>query len=228
MSRLKLPGCGDGRGTLLAPSKAAPSAARRPPDSYPEDTLMRIMLVDDDPARMQQVEQALCSAGYVVSVRLDTQADLMAAVKRHAPDVILIDVDAPARDTLESLNRISSDCPRPVVMFAGDGDGDTIRRAVRAGVSAYVVDGLSPQRLKPILEVAIARFHEHQALRRELEEARGRLADRRDVERAKGLLMQRRQLSETQAYEMLRKMAMDRSLRIGEAARALIAAADLL
>lgn len=189
---------------------------------------MRIMLVDDDPTRTLQVEQALRSAGYDVSVRLDTHADLIAEVQRHQPDVILIDVDAPGRDTLESLNRISSDCPRPVVMFAGDGDADTIRRAVRAGVSAYVVDGLSTQRLKPVLEVAIARFHEHQALKRELEEAKGRLADRRDVDRAKGLLMQRRQLTEPQAYEMLRKMAMDRSLKIGDAARALIAAADLL
>jgi response regulator NasT len=189
---------------------------------------MRIMLVDDDPSRRQQVEQALQEAGYEVGVRLDTQADLIAEVQRHQPDVILIDVDAPGRDTLESLNRISSDSPRPIVMFAGDGDAETIRRAVRAGVSAYVVDGLATQRLKPVLEVAIARFHEYQALRRELEETRGRLADRRDVDRAKGLLMQRRQLSEPQAYEMLRKMAMDRSLRIGDAARALIAAADLL
>jgi response regulator NasT len=189
---------------------------------------MRIMLVDDDPVRLQQVEQALACAGYQVSVRLDTQADLIGEVRRHQPDVILIDVDAPGRDTLESLNRISSDDPRPVVMFAGDGDVETIRRAVRAGVSAYIVDGLSAQRLKPILEVAIARFHEHQALKRELEETKGRLADRRDVDRAKGLLMQRRQLTEPQAYEMLRKMAMDRSLKLGDAARALIAAAELL
>jgi response regulator NasT len=189
---------------------------------------MRIMLVDDDPARMQLVERALGDAGYQVDVRLDTHADLLAEVRRHAPDVILIDVDAPGRDTLESLNCISRDCPRPIVMFADDGDGETIRRAVRAGVSAYVVDGLSAQRLKPVVEVAIARFHEHQALRRELDEAKERLADRRDVERAKGLLMERRKLNETRAYELLRKMAMDRSLKIGDAARAVIAAADLL
>jgi response regulator NasT len=215
------------KGTLLAEMTTGKTSDARTGAAL-HDTLMRIMLVDDDPARTEQVEQALTAAGYHVCVRLDTQADLMREVQRHSPDVILIDVDAPGRDTLESLNRISSDCPRPVVMFAGDGDGDTIRRAVRAGVSAYVVDGMSPQRLKPILDVAIARFHEHQALKQELEEARTRLADRRDVERAKGLLMQRRSLTEPQAYELLRKMAMDRSLKIGDAARALIAAADLL
>lgn len=189
---------------------------------------MRIMLVDDDPLRLAQVEQALCAAGHQVVLRLDTRADLLAEVRRHAPDVILIDVDAPARDTLESLNRISSDCPRPIVMFAGDGDGETIRRAVRAGVSAYVVDGLSAARLKPILDVAIARFHEHQALRRELDDTRTRLADRRDVDKAKALLMQRRSLSEDKAYEQLRRMAMDRGLKIGEAARVLLAAAELI
>lgn len=140
---------------------------------------MRIMLVDDDPLRLAQVEQALCVAGHQVVLRLDTRADLLAEVRRHAPEVILIDVDAPARDTLESLNRISGDCPRPIVMFAGDGDGETIRRAVRAGVSAYVVDGLGAARLKPILDAAVARFHQHQALRRERTDARTRLADRR-------------------------------------------------
>lgn len=189
---------------------------------------MRIMLVDDDRVRLQQVEQALAAAGDEVIVRLDSRADLLQAVQRYSPDVILIDIDAPGRDTLESLNSISLDCPRPIVMFTDDGDTDTIRRAVRAGVSAYVVAGLNAERLKPIVDVAIARFHEHQSLKRELDEAKTRLADRRDVERAKGLLMQRRKLNETDAYELLRKMAMDRNLKIGEAARALIAAAELL
>lgn len=188
---------------------------------------MRIMLVDDDPLRLGQVEQALCAAGHQVVVRLGTRADLLSEVRRHAPDVILIDVDAPSRDTLESLNRISSDCPRPIVMFAGDDDSDAIRRAVRAGVSAYVVDGLSAQRLKPILDVAIARFQEHHALKRELDDAKTRLADRRDIEKAKGLLMRRRGFDEDKAYEQLRRLAMDRGLKLGEAARNLIAAAEL-
>jgi len=186
------------------------------------------MLVDDNTLRRGQVEQALGVHGHEIAVRLDTSANLHDAVKRYTPDLILIDVDAPSRDTLESLSRITSDYPRPIVMFADEGDGDTIRRAVRAGVSAYVVDGLAVQRLRPIIEVAIARFHEYQALRRELDETRTRLADRKDVDRAKGLLMERRKLNETQAYELLRRMAMDRGMKLGDASRALIAAADLL
>ena len=209
-------------------STSGPQKRGATPEPTAAPALLRIMLVDDDTLRRHQVEQGLVAAGHSVIVRLETSADLLTAVRRHAPDMILIDVDAPSRDTLESLGRINSDCPRPIVMFAGEGDGDTIRRAVRAGVSAYVVDGLAVQRLRPILDVAIARFHEYQALRRELDEARTRLADRRDVERAKGLLMERRKLNETQAHELLRRMAMDRGLKLGEAARALIAAADLL
>lgn len=189
---------------------------------------MRVMLVDDDIQRLEMLEQALCAAGHSVVARIDAGADLLAAARQSRPDIVLIDVDAPGRDTLESLAQINRDDPMPVVLFAAKSDAASIRRAMRAGVCAYVVDGLSPGRLQPVMEVAIARFAEHQALKRELDEAKGRLADRRDIDRAKGLLMQRRGLTEEQAYEQLRKTAMNRNLKIGDAARAVIAAADLL
>jgi len=189
---------------------------------------MRVMLVDDDSRRMTLLRQALVDGGNEVVAQLATTDDLLTSVTRHHPDIILIDVDAPSRDTLESLGQISRDRPRPVVLFAMRSDVETTRRAMRAGVSAYVVDGMAPSRLKSVIDVAIARFEEREALRRELEETKMRLADRRDVDRAKGMLMQRRKLSETEAYEQLRKMAMDRNLKIGEAARSLLAAAELL
>lgn len=186
------------------------------------------MLVDDHPDRLLMLEAALVKAGHVVVARLDAQADLAAAVARAQPDVILIDVDAPSRDTLESLALIDRDQPRPIVLFAASSDSDTIQRAMRAGVSSYVVDGMNPERLKAVMEVAIARFEQYQLLKKELQATRTKLADRKDVERAKGLLMQRRGLDEAAAHEVLRKMAMARNLKIGDAARALIAAAELL
>ncbi len=189
---------------------------------------MRVMLVDDDDGRRALLQQALAAEGHQVIAVLATRDDLLAAVARAQPDIILIDVDAPSRDTLESLGQISRDRPRPVVVFAAHSDAETTRRALRAGVSAYVVDGLAATRLKSVIDVAIARFDDYQRLHRELEETRGKLADRRDVDRAKGLLMQRRGLQEEQAYELLRKLAMDRNLKIGDAARTLIAAAELL
>lgn len=186
------------------------------------------MLVDDNEARMDQLDQALSAAGHHVVARLLDTGDIVATVDRLAPDIVLLDVDSPSRDTLESLGHIWRDRPRPIVLFAQKSDSETIRRAMRAGVSAYVVDGMNPNRLQPVIEVAIARFQEFQGMRRELENTRLKLADRRDVEKAKGLLMKRKGVDENAAYELLRKMAMDRNLRLGEVARSLIAAAELL
>jgi len=189
---------------------------------------MRVMIVDDDAQRLDMLESALRDVGHTVVARHHTAEDLVAAAQQARPEIVLIDVDSPGRDTLESLAQINRDDPMPVVLFAAKSDVESIRRAMRAGVCAYVVDGLSASRLQGVMEVAIARFAEHQALRRELDEAKSRLNDRRDIDRAKGVLMARRGLTEEQAYEQLRKAAMNRSLKIGDAARAVIAAADLL
>lgn len=189
---------------------------------------VRIVLVDDDAERATLLEAALQAHGHRVEARLDTQADLAAAVRHWLPDIVLIDVDAPSRDTLESLASIHRDHPRPVVLFAAHSDADTIRRAIRAGVSAYVVDGMTPARLQPVLDVAIARFQEHLAIKQELVDTQQRLADRRDVDRAKLLLMERRRLGENEAYELLRTMAMNRKQRLGDMARALLLASEAL
>ena len=186
------------------------------------------MLVDDDPVRMGLLDEALSAAGHEVIGRLLDTDDIIGAVETLSPDIVLIDVDSPSRDTLESLGQISRDRPRPIVLFAQTSDSDTIRRAMRAGVSAYVVDGMTPTRLQPVIEVAIARFEEFQSLRRELEDAKLKLADRRDVEKAKGLLMKRRGMDENAAFEQLRRLSMDRNLRLGDAARLLIAASELI
>lgn len=189
---------------------------------------MRVMLVDDDCQRLDMLEAALAAVGHSVVARRKTCDDLLAATRETKPEIVLIDVDSPGRDMLESLAQINLNDPMPMALFAAKSDVESIRRAMRAGVCAYVVDGLSATRLQPVMEVAIARFAEHQALKRELDDAKSRLSDRKDIDRAKGLLMARRNLTEEQAYEQLRKAAMNRNLKIGDAARAVIAAADLL
>jgi response regulator NasT len=186
------------------------------------------MLVDDDDDRAAFVTKALLSAGYDVAARLSAREDLLPAVRRVQPDVVLVDMDSPARDVLDGCAAVTQEVPRPIVFFAHSSDPDTIGEAVRAGVSAYVVDGLSENRLKPVMDVAIARFKEHQRLREELDDARTRLADRRDIERAKAVLAKLRKLDEAEAYALLRRSAMSRRITIGEAARTVIAAADML
>lgn len=207
-----------GKSDLRAgPRKSAPSHADR----------LRVVLVDDDSARSAFVTQALLALGHDVVARLSASEDLLNAVRRVRPDVILVDMDNPARDVLDSCAAVTLQVPRPIVFFARDAAQETIAQAVRAGVSAYIVDGMAAHRLKPILDVAIARFREHQKLRNELDEMRTRLADRRDVERAKALLVRLRKLDEAQAYALLRKSAMTRRVTIGEAARTVLAAAEL-
>ena len=189
---------------------------------------MRVLVVDESAERADVLRAALLAAGYEVTASLSSPLALLHTIERLRPEVIVIDTDSPSRDVLEHLVVMSQHTPRPVVMFAADRAPTTIREATRAGVSAYVVDGLDPSRIRVIVDAAVARFEEMQTLRAQLAEARERLAERKLVERAKGLLMKSRGLDEEEAYRLLRQMAMERSLRIGEVAQRIVDAKDLL
>ena len=149
-----------------------------------ESKMLRVMVVDDDKEREQVLRLGLEQAGYEVVARLEPSADLSREVEKTQPDVIIIDLHSPDRDTLEHVIVISQDQPRPIVMFFADGDSAKIREAVRAGVSAYIVNGLSAERIDPIIQVAVARFQALQSLREELADAQTQLADRKRIERA--------------------------------------------
>jgi len=189
---------------------------------------MRVLLIDESPERIAVLREGLEGAGYEVAAALASPLELLRAVEEVKPDVIIIDTESPSRDVLEHVVLITRDRPRPIVMFASDDAPETIRRAVRAGVSAYIVDGLDPARVKSIVDVAVARFREHQRLRTELAEANLKLSERKLVERAKGILMKARGMDEEQAFQALRRMAMDRGKRLVDIARQVIDMADLL
>jgi two-component system, response regulator / RNA-binding antiterminator len=189
---------------------------------------IRVMIVDENEERAALLETGIRAGGYEVVARLIGRADLQEKIDEIQPDVIIIDMECPDRDTLEAMSYITRHQPRPTVIAVDRSDSESIRAAVQAGVSGYVVGGLSPERVRPVLEVAIARFNEFQALRRELEQAKSSLAERKVIERAKGILMKRRSLPEDEAFRVLRKMAMDRKARLAEVAREIVAAAELL
>jgi response regulator NasT len=189
---------------------------------------MRVLVVDESAKRAEVLRAALLLAGYEVAASLTSAVTLLKTIERLEPAVILIDTDSPSRDVLEHLVMVSRHTPRPVVMFASDGTPETIRAATRAGVSAYVVDGLDEKRIKAIVDVAVARFDELQDLRGQLAQANSKLAERKLIERAKGLLMKSRGLEEEAAYAALRKAAMDRSLKVAEIAQRVVDASDLL
>ena len=189
---------------------------------------MRIMVVDEDSERRIILRQSLEQAGHEIVAEARAAMNLPQLVAELQPDVIIIDTHSPDRDTLEHIVVISQDAPRPIVMFSADNDSEKIREAVRAGVNAYVVDGLAPSRVQPIIDVAVARFEELQSLRSELQHAQTELADRKTIERAKGVLMKRRNIDEQEAYRQLRKMAMDENMKLVQVAQEILRAAKIL
>jgi len=189
---------------------------------------LRIMLVDAQPANSMALAEGLACPDCEVVAIAGADDDLLVAVNRYQPDVVIIGMDAPNRDTLENLRCVQAHTPRPMVMFSQDDDSESIRRAVQAGVSAYVVDGIQSKRVRPILDAAIARFEQYRALEDELDKTRLQLTERKLVDRAKGLIMKQRRIDESEAYRLLRKAAMDRNLRIAEVAENIVSAAELL
>lgn len=189
---------------------------------------LRVLLIDPDDTRAAIVEQGLLQSGGCDISRITSGMDLHAAMQRIDPDVVIVDCDSPDRDTLESMGEVTEDRGRAVVMFVEQDTPDGARKAIQAGVSAYVVDGLSMARVRPIVDTAIARMQIYQGLQKELEKARSDLAARKTVERAKGFLMQERQLSEEEAYQLLRRTAMNEGKPILQIADHVLAVARLL
>jgi response regulator NasT len=189
---------------------------------------LSILIIDDNRIRASIIEEGLREAGYSrVAVVVDIDA-VARVVEQVAPDVVMIDLENPNRDRLEHFFSLSRALERPIAMFVDRSDTSSIEAAVAAGVSAYIVDGLRKERVKPILEMAISRFNAFSRMAKELEDARSQLANRKLVDRAKGILMSTRGLSEPQAYALLRKTAMSQNRKISEIAESLITAAGLL
>lgn len=183
---------------------------------------LSITIVDNIPARAAILRQALQDNGFDVISHLENAIGLLKHVADSQPDIIIIDLESPDRDMLEHMSILNQHIPKPVIMFAEQGDNETITQAIKAGVSAYVVDGMNPQRVKPIVDVAVARFREFQALRSELEETQNAMADKTLINEAKQLLIKNKNISEDEAYHAIRKLAMNQGKRMVDIARDVI------
>lgn len=189
---------------------------------------MRIVIIDDSGARATILDEGLRDAGYDDIHVVPPRGSFVARLERMAPDVVLMNLGNPSRDTLEEMLMVSRALARPIAMFVDQSDDDMIGAAIDAGVSAYVVDGLRRERVKPILDLAIRRFHAFSRMQAERDEARMQLAERKLIDRAKSILMNQRGLSEQDAYALMRTSAMNQGRKIAEIAQALITASDLL
>jgi response regulator NasT len=192
------------------------------------DADIRILIIDENLVRTSILEDGLREAGFDRVVTLADMTNLLRRIVDIDPDVIFIDLENPNRDVLEQMFQVSRTVRRPVAMFVDQSDAGTIEAAIDAGVSAYVVDGLRKDRVKPILDMTISRFNAFNRLRDELDNARRELEDRKVIERAKGILMKRRGASEDEAYALLRTTAMSSKQRIADIARSVVTAAGLL
>ena len=189
---------------------------------------MRIAIVDESEMRASIIEDGLADLPdceiFVITQRLG----LMARMDEIQPDVVLIDLGNPSRDVLEEYFAVSRALAKPIAMFVDESDVDAIAASIDAGVSAYVVDGLSTGRIRPLVDVAVRRFNAFSRMQSDLAEARGQLAERENIDRAKRLLMNSKGLSEPEAYKELRSQAMRSSKRIAEVAEALVMAQEIL
>lgn len=189
---------------------------------------LAVAIIDASHARAAILEEGLRAAGIERVAVIPEGADLMARLAEIDPDIVVIDLQNPSRDVLEQMVQVSRPVERPVAMFVDQSDAAMMQAAVDAGVSAYVIDGLKAERVKSIVDVAIARFNAFARLQRELSDARTELAERKLIDRAKGIVMKAKGLTEEQAYALLRRTAMNQKRKISEIAQSVITSAELL
>ncbi|MEZ8824179.1 ANTAR domain-containing response regulator [Vibrio amylolyticus] len=191
-------------------------------------TRIKVMLIENDKQKVQALREALDSSEYSIEHVTDTGISLLNEVVRVEPDLIIMNIEFPNRDILDSLQLMSQSNPKPVVMFSEQEGSDTIQNMMKCGVSAYVVGDSNPKRVKSILDTAVARFTEYQQLRDELQETKQRLSTQKAIEQAKIWLMETKNISEKQAYHSIRKMAMDNSQKIEDVAKNILSVASVL
>ncbi|MBR2120537.1 MAG: ANTAR domain-containing protein [Pseudomonadota bacterium] len=192
------------------------------------DSSFKIVIVDESPIRAAILKEGLRDAGFTSVEHITEMHNLLARIYRIDPDVILIDLENPSRDVLEQMFQVSRAVRRPIAMFVDQSDAASIQQSVEAGVSAYIVDGLKKERIKPILDLCISRFNAFSKLQDELDRTKSALEDRKILDRAKGLLMKAKGLTEEEAYVLIRSTAMREKKKIGEIAQSIITAAELL
>lgn len=189
---------------------------------------LRVLIADDNAARRGMFETMLAENGYGITGSLKLGGLTPARVERDRPDVVLVNVPKPDPKALGRIRAVQESQPCPIALFTEEGGQEQIRAAVAAGVSAYIVVGLNSNRVRSAIDLALAQFEEAQCVRAELDKAQAALLERKQVERAKGILMKQRGLNEEDAYQVMRKTAMDRNIRMADLAKTLIDAAEIL
>jgi len=196
--------------------------------SMSADSSPKIVIVDESPIRAAILQEGLREAGYTEVLHISEMQSLLARIYALDPDIIVIDLENPSRDSLEQMFQVSRAVRRPIAMFVDQSDAASIQASVDAGVSAYIVDGLKKERIKPILDLCVSRFNAFAKLQDELDRTKSALEERKVIDRAKGILMKLKGLTEEEAYVLMRSTAMREKKKIGEIAQSILTASELL
>lgn len=188
---------------------------------------LKVMLIDEGSSRTEMLTASLTEAGFDVVGRVSCDDDILTGIQVCEPDVLVIDMESPDDYIFNQLIEVNKHYPKPIVFFSDKCESDVIKKAVKTGVSAFIVDGLTAQRVKPVIELAIARFNEMQFLYNEISQSKTNLEERKVIERAKGILMSRRNVSEDDAYNSLRKLAMEQNKKLFEISKNVIEMSEL-
>ncbi|HTC96879.1 MAG TPA: ANTAR domain-containing protein [Bradyrhizobium sp.] len=192
------------------------------------DTTPKIVIVDESPIRAAILQEGLREAGFTEVVHISEMQSLLARIYALDPDIIVIDLENPSRDSLEQMFQVSRAVRRPIAMFVDQSDAASIQASVDAGVSAYIVDGLKKERIKSIVDLCVSRFNAFAKLQDELDRTKNALEERKVIDRAKGILMKLKGLTEEEAYVLMRSTAMREKKKIGEIAQSILTASELL
>src|ERR1700744_3048240 len=197
-------------------------------ESPPKEPSPKIVIVDESPLRAAILEEGLREAGFTGVVHISEMQSLLSKIYAQDPDIILIDLENPSRDVLEQMFQVSRAVRRPIAMFVDQSDAASIQASVDAGLSAYIVDGLKKERIKPILDLCVSRFNAFSKLQDDLDRTKNALEERKVIDRAKGILMKLKGLTEDEAYVLLRSTAMREKKKISEIAQSILTASELL
>ena len=193
-----------------------------------EDKKLKVMQIDEGLPRSDMLAQSIFETGNEVIARINVKDSVSVLVEKYNPDLVMIDMTYPGENILKDIAYINDYSPRPIVFFADRSESEVIDAVVKAGVSAFVVDGLNATRIKPVIDLAIARFKQTQSLKQELQKTRETLAERKLIDKAKGILMKQKSLDEDTAYKTLRNLAMSQNKKLGMVAKEVIDVAGLL
>lgn len=187
----------------------------------------KVLLIDENSSKTEMLTSSLKEAGFDVVRRVSCRDDILVGIQLCDPDVLVVDMESPDDYIFNQLVEINKECPKPIVFFSDKGESSVIEKAVKVGVSAFVVDGLTARRVKPVIELAIARFKEMQSLYKKLAASKENLEERKVIERAKGILMSRKEVTEDEAYTSLRKLAMEQNKKLVDVSKNVIEMSEL-